>query len=410
MDSYRLFELNEYIRRFVALNLPSSVWVSAELASVDERKGHFYLQLIEKGEADDTIIARNEAVIWQKSARRWQRQNKLLLTELLQAGRQVRLLAQAEFHERYGLKLIVSDLDTSFTLGQMAQQRQITIQTLRKQELLALNKTQQLAAVPQRLAVISSPVAAGLQDFLQQLSDNPYGFAFSTQFFPAAVQGPQTSPEIRRQLRGIVRRSADYDAIVIIRGGGSRIDLAEFDDLALCKAAAKAPLPVIVGIGHDIDQSVLDMVAHTSLKTPTAVATFLIERLLHFEQQLASLAQLIQQAQLGRLQENAGHLLQQEQRLFFLQQQLLQKQQWKMEQYEVQLPQLVLQRFNNAEKHLQQLAEKHEILRLETSLKRGFSIVSKNGKIISNKADLLDKDQLDIDFKDGRQSIKTQKT
>ncbi|MEL7222882.1 MAG: exodeoxyribonuclease VII large subunit, partial [Bacteroidota bacterium] len=303
----------------------------------------------------------------------------------------------------------ICDLDTNYTLGQLAQQRQLSIQTLQKKGLLELNKTISLATVPQRLAVISSPVAAGLQDFLQQLSDNPYGYAFSTKFFPAAVQGPQTSPEIKRQLRAIARRSADYDAIVIIRGGGSRIDLAEFDKLTLCQAAAKVPLPVIVGIGHDIDQSVLDMVAHTSLKTPTAVATFLIERLLHFEQNLSVIAQAVRQIQLGHLYEKRQQLLQKEQQLKFIKRQQIQKQHWQLEQYERTLPQLLQQNLKSAQTKLQQLTEKHEILRLETSLNRGFSVVSKAGKIVSSKNKIAEEDQLDIDFKDGRQSITSKK-
>jgi exodeoxyribonuclease VII large subunit len=383
--------------------------VSAELASVDERKGHYYLSLVEKDEEGDTIIARSEAVIWQKSAKSWQRQNKLLLKDLLQAGRQVRLLVQAEFHERYGLKLMASDIDTNYTLGQLAQQRQLTIQKLQSKGLLDTNKMLELKTVPQRLAIISSPAAAGLQDFLQQLTDNPYGYVFSTQFFPAAVQGPQASPEIRRQLRTIARRADDYDAIVIIRGGGSRIDLAEFDDLELCTAAAKAPLPVISGIGHDIDQSVLDMVAHTSLKTPTAVATFLIERLLYFEQHLAGLAQLFRQLQLTYLQEAGSQLLQKEQLLGFLTQKVLQRQQWQLEQSELRLPQLIQQRLKTAKIQLQQLREKQEMLRLETSLNRGFSLVSKKGKIITSKSSLSEEDQLDLDFKDGRQSVTIKK-
>lgn len=409
-ESYCLFELNEYIRRFVALNLPTAVWVSAELASVDERKGHYYLNLIEKSDETDQLVAQGNAVMWQSSAKRWQKQNRMLLTDLLQAGRKVKLMVQAEFHERYGLKFMVLDIDPNYTLGQLEQQRQRTIETLEEQGLLHINSSLPLPEVPQRLAVISSPAAAGLQDFLQQLSENTYGYKFEIQFFPAAVQGPQTSTEIRRQLRTISRRATHYDAIVIIRGGGSRTDLAGFDELELCIAAAQMPLPIISGIGHETDQSVMDMLVHTAQKTPTAAATFLVERLGRFEEGVLRLELALRQVRTHYLQAAANQLLQKEERLGLLAQQQLQRQSWQLQQYEQQLPQLSQRCLKSATDKLEQLTDKHQLLRLETSLTRGFSVVSKAGTIINSKSTLQADDVVDIDFLDGRQTIKVSKT
>jgi len=355
MSDYSLFELNEYIRRFVALNLPDAVWVRAELAEVDERRGHYYLTLVEKDPEKEALVARGQAVMWDNTARAWQRRNRLVLPAFLQVGRTVKLQVRADFHERFGLKFVITDLDPHFTLGQLAQLRQQTLAYLEQAGLLQTNKALALPLAPQRLAIISSPAAAGLQDFLAQLNHNPYGYQFHSQLFPAAVQGSQTSPEVRRQLRTIERRKADFDAIVIIRGGGSRTDLADFDERELCVAAAAAGLPILTGIGHETDQSLLDLLAHTALKTPTAVANFLIDRLQQFEQRVALQAQNLDQLQQRALQQARSQLTQFEQQLVLLQRHLVRRQIWQLDTYETQLPHLVSQRLKHAQDQLLQL-------------------------------------------------------
>lgn len=402
MTSYTLFQLNQFIRRFVALNMPQPVWVSAELTEANENRGHYYLSLIEKDEATDQVVAQGQAMFWNTQAQRWQRNNRSTgLHDLLQPGRKVRLQVQAEYHERYGMKFMVLDIDPAYTIGQLAIQRQQTIEFLDAQGLLYTNSSLPLAVAPQRLAIISSATAAGLQDFLEHLRGNAYGYGFQVQLFQAAMQGQQASPEIRRQLRTIERRRADFDAIVIIRGGGSRTDLADFDDKDLCVAAAQASLPVITGIGHDVDQSVLDMVAHTALKTPTAVADFLVEMLLELEQTALYLGQQITEVIAARLQREQQRLDTIHQQLPMLCQQPVQRRLWQLEQYERQLPQVVSRRLERAQWRLEQLAQRHELLRLETSLARGFSVFTQADAIIRSKVAVADDLPATVYFQDG---------
>ncbi|WP_367388615.1 exodeoxyribonuclease VII large subunit [Lewinella sp. LCG006] len=407
MSTYRLFELNTFIRRFVALNLPEPVWVQAEVAEVDERRGHFYLALMEKTEDGQEVAAQAKAVIWSRTANQWQRTNKLLLHDLLQAGREVKLQVQVSFHERYGLQLQVQDLDANYTLGVMAQQRQRTIDELMAAGLLQANKMLRLALVPQRLAVISSPAAAGWEDFMAQLRDNPYGYDFEVQLFPAAMQGAQASPEIRRQLKTIERRRDSFDAVVIIRGGGARMDLADFDEKELCFAAAQMTLPIISGIGHETDQSIMDMVAHTALKTPTAAANFLIDRLHYLDQQLAGARQTLQQQTSQLVQRKAFELARLGEQLKFQQQQLLQKEAWKLDQYAQQVPQLVRQILDKASSKLEQLQQLQDLLSVERQLERGFALLSVGDEIIRNSHQLAQHDTVTLHLQDGTTTVST---
>lgn len=406
MSTYRLFELGTFIRRFVALNLPEPVWVRAELAEVEEKRGHYYLSLIEKTVTGDDLIAQAKAIIWSSVANKWQRKNKTLLSKLLATGREVQLQVQVSFHEKFGLQLQVQDIDSNYTLGAMEQKRQQTIEELTMAGLLQANQLLQLALVPQRIAVISSPQAAGWQDFVTQLRDNPYGYNFDVQLFPAAVQGVQASPEIRRQLRTIERRRDAFDAIVIIRGGGARIDLADFDEKELCFAAAKMTLPIISGIGHETDQSVLDMLAHTALKTPTAAANFLIDRLRHFEHKLADVRQSLQQAQTQQLQSMLFQLTQIALKLKASQLQLIRKENWTIEHYQKQLPLLIKQRLSKANDQVAQLCQLHQLLSIESHWNRGFVLLSVNDKIISTAKEIAAHNNITAHLKDGEAVLK----
>lgn len=390
----------------MALNLPQAVWVEAEIAEINERRGHYYLSLIEKDVNDGVLIAKGQAMMWAQQANKWQRKNKTLLNGFLQAGRKVKLQIKAEFHEQFGLKFIVQDIDTAFTLGMMALDRQKTITELKERGLWELNQMLILKAVPHRLAIISSPLAAGLQDFLEHLNQNEYGYHFETQLFQAAMQGSQLSPEIRRQFKTINRRYEDFDAIIIIRGGGAKIDLAGFDDKDLCALATTSKLPIITGIGHDSDQSILDMIAHTSLKTPTAVADYFVQRLLFFEQNLLEVhAQINQQ-----IEEQTHHastwLDQQEILIKTASKTLIDKQTWQLDQLQNQIPALVQNQLKYTTLQLNHLEEQLQLLSLESSLGRGFSVVTQGGKIVNKKANLKHNKKIDIHFKDGIQTIK----
>lgn len=272
-----------------ALNLPQAVWVTAELGQANKSRGHYWLTLVEKGEHDE-IAAQLEGVVWASQLQQLQRQYGVkLVRDLFQDGMSVKLKVTTSFHSRYGLRVVVEDVDPSFTLGELERKRQEVLETLAVEGLLGKNAALPYPLLPQRLAVISSETAAGLADFRKQLENNPYGYRFEVRLFSAAMQGAQTSPEILARLRQITSWDDAFDLVVIIRGGGGRTDLAAFDDISLGRAVAEFPLPVVVGIGHETDESVIDKVAARSLKTPTATAVFLIEQFVTAEYRVLQL-------------------------------------------------------------------------------------------------------------------------
>ncbi len=386
MQSYSLFELNEYIRRVFALNFQDAVWIRCEIAQINASRGHHYLNLIEKSAEGENIIAQSSAVLWASKYRQLRRQHKKLLADLLQDGVAVLIQVKIEYDERYGLKLVIEDIDPSYTMGQMELKRQQILETLQQENLLEVNSKIPLPTAIQRVAIISSETAAGLQDYLNQIATNSYGYQFSNQLFPAAMQGANVEKEILKQLKKIAFLQANYDAVIIIRGGGSKLDLAGFDNLALGRAVANFPLPVLVGIGHEIDETVLDKVAHTSLKTPTAVADFLISRLLHFESRILEYKNYIF--------NSANYQIQAEKNQLTYAQKMIQLQgNTQLKEAKVALNQ-VAQRLPLAAKNslvlekntLGQLAKICKLLAPETALKRGFSITTANGKVVTKKS------------------------
>ena len=273
-----LFELNNLVRQVIEQDLAREYWVEAELAECRESRGHCYMELIQKDEQNNTPIARASAKCWRSAWAMLQPYFERTTGQRLHAGLKVRLKVYAQFHEAYGFSWIVTDIDPTFTLGDMARRRQEIIRQLKEEGVFDLQRELSLPLFCQRIAVISAPTAAGYGDFVNQLTDNEYGFKFQVQLFPAIMQGEQVEPSIIHALNEIYS-SLPFDCVVIIRGGGSTSDLSGFDTLALAENVAQFPLPIITGIGHDRDESVLDMVSHTRVKTPTAAAAFLIAHL-----------------------------------------------------------------------------------------------------------------------------------
>lgn len=288
--SLTLFALYEHLRRVMALNYPAPLWVKAEIAQVGQSRGHYYLDLVQKGESGYPI-AQGQAVLWAMDYRRIRNEIGPHADAVLREGLQVRLQVRIEFHERYGFKLQIVNLDPAHTFGALELLRQETMRVLRETGLLHLNRQLPLPLVLQRVAVVSSGEAAGLQDFLQHMRHNPFGYVFHIEVFKSAVQGNAAATELQEALAHIVSRPKEFDCVVVIRGGGARLDLAAFDDLALCQAAARLSLPLLTGIGHETDETVLDAVAHTRLKTPTAVADFLVQHHMAFEASLWRIAE-----------------------------------------------------------------------------------------------------------------------
>lgn len=282
-QSFSLYELNTLIKAALGQSFPDVFWVTAEIAdSKRNQKGHCYLELVEKD--DDRTIAQMKATIWSYEYRKLSLKFENVTNESLKMGMKVLLLVSVTFHEVYGLSLTVKDLDPSYTLGEMARRKKEVIDRLRKEGIIDMNKRLPLPAVPQRIAVISSPTAAGYGDFFNQLDKNPYGYTFIHILFPAVMQGHEAETSIISSLNEIKMKRHHFDVVVIIRGGGSTIDLNCFDGYPLASHVAGFPLPVLTGIGHERDDTVADIVAHTKMKTPTAVAEFLISGMKSFEE------------------------------------------------------------------------------------------------------------------------------
>lgn len=280
-----LFELNRLIRETLDKNLDPSYWLLAEISELRvNQKGHCYLELVEK--EDDKITAKARATIWSYQYRNLSAWFTSMTGEALRPGIKILCNASVEYHELYGFSLNIRDIDAGFTMGEKALKRQETIKRLEKEGFLNSNKVHPLPAVPQNIAVISAPTAAGYEDFVNQLESNPYGYQFNITLYKALMQGDQAPFQISEALMEAYAESEDFDVIIIIRGGGSRTDLDCFDDYEVGKAIGMGPIPVITGIGHERDESVADLCAHTRVKTPTAAAEFLISGLRAFDEKL----------------------------------------------------------------------------------------------------------------------------
>lgn len=288
----KLSELNSLIKGAIEGGFPDSVWVVAEIAEMRcNARGHCYLELIER-EGEETV-AQIRATVWAYAFRTISARFERETGEALKQGMKVLLCANVTFHEVYGLSLNVRDIDPTYSLGEMARKKREIVDRLKKEGLIELNKQVPLPLVPQRIAVISSPTAAGYDDFVNHIEQNPYGYAISHTLFPSLMQGADADISIISALRDVRRMLDSYDVVVIIRGGGSQADLSCFDSYALAVEVARFPLPVITGIGHERDDTVVDIVAHTRLKTPTAVAEFIVSGIRNFEERFLNAERML---------------------------------------------------------------------------------------------------------------------
>ena len=287
MQSVSLYELNNLVSQLIEQGLPDEVWVTGELAEGRAGSGgHFYGELVQKDARGVNIIARARITIWARNYNMIRLRFAHETGSELRAGMKVQLLVRVSFHEQYGYSLNVLDVDSTYTIGDMARRRQEILRQLEDDGVIDDNRTLPLPALLQRIAVVSSDKAAGYGDFCDQLLNNEYGLGFHIRLFPAIMQGARVEESVMSALTAIADEANRWDAVVIIRGGGAVTDLSDFDSYLLAAAVAQFPLPVLVGIGHERDETVLDYVAHTRLKTPTAVAAFIIE---HQAAELAAL-------------------------------------------------------------------------------------------------------------------------
>ena len=275
-DFIDLYDLQNRLKKGIESLFPNRIWVRAEVSAVKARSGgHCYMELSQSN--DKGLVAKCSAIIWSSKYRFIAPYFESVTGSPLKEGLVILVQVQVNFSELYGMSLIIDDINPEFSLGVKEQERQQTIERLQKEGLMGLQKELQLPALPYRLAVISAEDAAGYRDFMRHLEENPYGFAVEPVLFPALMQGADCPSSIISALDSIVEGGEQWDAVLILRGGGAKLDLACFDDYSLAAVIAQYPLPVLTAIGHDQDYHVCDMVAHEYLKTPTALADYILD-------------------------------------------------------------------------------------------------------------------------------------
>lgn len=284
MDNHiNLSQLLTDVKITIQEQYESYIWVIAEINEMNHnRNGHCYLELIEKDENSKKIKSKIRATIWAYTYRTIKAYFETVTNQELRSGLKVLLQVSVEYHEVYGISLNVHDIDPNYTLGDIAQQRAKIINQLQDDGVLDMNKDLMLPLVPQRIAIISSETAAGYTDFVSQLQNNAFGYSFKTTLYPAIMQGDNAAQSIIQAFDNIFDNINNYDVVILIRGGGSKSDLSCFDDYDIAYYITQFPIPVLTGIGHERDDTIVDIVAHTKLKTPTAVAEFLISRVNDF--------------------------------------------------------------------------------------------------------------------------------
>ena len=382
---YTLRQLNFMVRDAIEMQLPDEYWVEAELSECRERSGHCYMELTEKDENTNTPIARASAKCWRQTWQLLQPAFERTTGQSLRAGLKVLLKVYAQFHEAFGFSWIVTDIDPTYTLGDMARKRQEIIRQLKEEGIFDLQRELPLPIFCQHIAVISATGAAGYGDFVRQLEDNPYGLHFDITLFPAVMQGEQVEQSIIAALDGIYSLTSDlthqtsFDAVVIIRGGGATADLSGFDTLALAEHVANFPIPIITGIGHDRDESILDMVSNTRVKTPTAAAAFLIDHLKQTLDRITTLQTLIPTL-VSQVLSDGRH---------------------RIELLENRLSVAIERRFTDQKNHLRQLELMLQGFDPQLLLSRGYSITLHNGKAVRDPQQLRPGDEIETRVEKG---------
>lgn len=423
MKALSLFELNNLVREVISTAFDNEYWVEAELSELREVRGHCYMELIQKELFSNTPVAKASAKCWKNKWQILRPKFEKVSGQHLHAGLKVMLKVYPDFHEAYGFSWIVTDINPEFTMGDMARKRLEIVKQLQAEGIFDLQKELELPLFAQRIAVISSANAAGYGDFCHQLNDNSYGLKFYTRLFPAVMQGEEIEQSVIAALNKINQRMDDFDVVVIIRGGGATSDMSGFDTLSLSENVANFPLPVITGIGHDRDESVLDMVSHTRVKTPTAAAAFLVdhleevyERVLDAQTELLTSVRHLMEMEKARLQ----HLGEKIPMLFSLykerQETMLEhrfqalttaiqthlvQETHRLEQLKRGIKPNIEQQMMRENYHLSLLAQRVKSLDPTLLLHRGYSMTMLNGRIVKDKSLLKSGDEIETILENG---------
>lgn len=395
MDSLSLYDLNALVRRSIEQCLPDEFWVQAELSDVRTNStGHCYLEFVQKDPRSNNLIAKARGTIWANVFRLLKPYFEEATGQAFVSGIKVLVQVTVNFHELYGYSLTVQDIDPTYTLGDMARRRREILKQLEEEGVLTLNKELEMPRLPQRIAVISSPTAAGYDDFCHQLQNNSRGFYFYTELFPALMQGDRVEESVLSALDKINARLPEFDVVVIIRGGGASSDLSGFDTYLLAAACAQFPLPIITGIGHERDDTVLDSVAHTRVKTPTAAAEYLIEIMNEAADELELLA--------NRLHQGVRNLLSQEQRKLVTYKNRIPSAAYKcisgakiaLLTAKRDIAQAVTSSLSHRRHRLELLQQRIADASPEKLLARGYSITLKDGKVVKDARELHPDDEI----------------
>ena len=377
MKQYSLSELCTEIQEVVENDLLERYWVRAEIASLSAR-GHCYMELVEKAE-NNTLAAKVRATCWNNVYSLLSAYFIQETGQALRVGMQVLVEVSVDFHPVYGLSLNIWNIDPTYTQGDLAKQRQATIQRLTEDGVMELQQSLEIPTLVRKVAVISAADAAGYGDFCDQLKNNRFGFRFELSLFAATMQGDHAPRSIIQALGKIASEEEKWDIVVIIRGGGATTDLGCFDDYELASHCAQFPLPILSGIGHTRDMSIMDMVTHTSVKTPTAAAEWLIERVAEQVERVHQLEVRLQRAtQYAVVQENN-------------------KLQAYLQRMSYSAQRLIMQEQNK----LQMWGKTIELHSPERIFKMGYSLTTLNGKPVMKKEDVKDGDVLKTYVQDG---------
>ena len=403
MESMTLLELNGRVKSSLQFSMPDAYWVQAEISGISPSgQGHCYLELVQKDPTGRTFLAKAKANIWRGTWMRLKPYFEAETGQTLQVGMKVLLQVSVTFHEVYGYSLVVLDIDPTYTMGDMARRRKEILEQLTRDGVIGLNHELDIPALPHRIAVISSATAAGWGDFRNQLENNLYGFRFYVKLFPALMQGDDVERSVIQALDAVAARRDDFDIVVIIRGGGAVSELSCFDSYNLAYNIANFPLPVITGIGHERDDTVADVVAHTKVKTPTAAAEFIINMALDCAQELEGLTRRMSDAITGRMNAENVRLERLSQKLPSLFAVLKTRQEQILENY-------LMRSLTGIRNILTQNTHKLELFEKSLSgadpvqiLRKGYSITRCNGKVVTGASDLNRGDRLTTVFADGK--------
>ncbi|MDY3847418.1 MAG: exodeoxyribonuclease VII large subunit [Prevotella sp.] len=379
---FSLLQLNSIVREVIDTCLNDHYWVEAEIGQIGENRGHCYMEFIQRDEGMNTPVARASAKCWRTQWGAIRPYFEHTTGQTLKAGMKILALVHPDFHENYGFAWIVDDIDPQYTLGDMARKRMEIIERLKRQGVFDLNRQLSLPLFCQRIAVISSSTAAGYGDFSKQLHDNPRHFIFHATLFEATMQGETIERSVIEALNAIYSRIDDFDCVVIIRGGGATSDMAGFDSLALAENVANFPLPVITGIGHERDECVLDMISHTRVKTPTAAAALLIDRLSGVADRIDNAAERINNYMSRRMDTERLRLANAAERIPILFSLVRSRQENRLESISTSISHAIASHLDRQRHRIDLIAQRTQSLDPDILLKRGYSITLVNGKTL----------------------------